>query len=367
MSSASAAARDAGYVTPSSCFAASDQRRALTLKRKAIARLPKAAKLWLLEDVKDIISPEERCAFLKLSTNGDRDGFIEQFWSRRSPDPKSLTNAFKLEHYERIAIADQKFGARVPGLETDRGRVYVTLGAPDSIVSGSVLGAAGASQEGTVKKRALASETWHYVNASGIGRDLDLVFIIPPGSRDYRLKATPTMGTNALDSCAGFAGLGCGEPKSPSSVPPRIFVGPLPSPVVHFRDLNAAITSQIVLHQTAFSYRIEFSRATHATSLAHISIAIAGGRSSSGSDDRGGEQFEVFGRVKGSSGWIFDMFERLVSAHVPGTVGPSQSDCHVDLPIRPGTYELAIAVKDVTTGHVGILRSKVVVPIYDQI
>src|SRR4030095_9704577 len=42
---------------------------------------------WLKETVVYIISPQEKDVFQKLTTTEERDKFIEQFWSRRDPDP----------------------------------------------------------------------------------------------------------------------------------------------------------------------------------------------------------------------------------------------------------------------------------------
>jgi hypothetical protein len=39
--------------------------------------LPANARYWLSEDAVYVISPEERCAFLHLSTDEERDQFIE--------------------------------------------------------------------------------------------------------------------------------------------------------------------------------------------------------------------------------------------------------------------------------------------------
>src|SRR4029077_13112033 len=58
--------------------------------KEAIDRLPESARDWLAEDAMYIITPEERCAFLHLNTDEEREHFIEQFWYRRSVDPISL-------------------------------------------------------------------------------------------------------------------------------------------------------------------------------------------------------------------------------------------------------------------------------------
>jgi len=90
---------------------------------------------WLDEDVVYIISPEERSSFLHLSTNEEREQFIEAFWQRRNPDPESADNTFKEEHYRRIAYANEHFASGIPGWKTDRGRIYIMWGPADEVVS----------------------------------------------------------------------------------------------------------------------------------------------------------------------------------------------------------------------------------------
>src|SRR5690349_1014458 len=59
----------------SSCFDALDSAMNKQRENEAIARLPKISRSWLTEDVAFIISPEERCTFLHLATDEDRDHF----------------------------------------------------------------------------------------------------------------------------------------------------------------------------------------------------------------------------------------------------------------------------------------------------
>src|SRR5271165_1115500 len=88
---------------------------------------------WLDEDVRWIVTDRERAEFLKLSSDDDRDKFIESFWSRRNPNPGAQENVFKEEHYRRIAYSNIHFASGVPGWRTDRGRVYIVYGPPDEI------------------------------------------------------------------------------------------------------------------------------------------------------------------------------------------------------------------------------------------
>ena len=80
-------------------------------QRKANAKalkieLSKTYRKWLDEDVRWIITDEERSAFMQLSNDEERDQFIEAFWQRRDPTPDTEENEFKEEHYRRIAYAN---------------------------------------------------------------------------------------------------------------------------------------------------------------------------------------------------------------------------------------------------------------------
>ncbi len=95
---------------------------------RALKELDAQYKQWLSEDVIYIISPEERTAFLQLSTSEEREQFIEQFWLRRSSNPDLPENDFKEEHYRRIAYANEHYASGIPGWRTDRGRTYIIWG-----------------------------------------------------------------------------------------------------------------------------------------------------------------------------------------------------------------------------------------------
>ena len=95
---------------------------------RALKELDAQYKQWLNEDVVYIISPEERTAFLQLSTNEEREQFIEQFWLRRSSNPDLPENDFKEEHYRRIAYANEHYASGIPGWRTDRGRTVHHVG-----------------------------------------------------------------------------------------------------------------------------------------------------------------------------------------------------------------------------------------------
>jgi GWxTD domain-containing protein len=130
-------------------------------------------KKWLNEDVVYIITDQERTDFKKLTTDTQRDEFVEQFWERRNPTPGSPENTFKEEHYRRTAYANTQFAAALPGWKTDRGRIYIVYGPPDKIDSQR-----GSRNSATTVSggAAYGSELWYYSHIEGMGRDVTFKF-----------------------------------------------------------------------------------------------------------------------------------------------------------------------------------------------
>src|ERR1035437_920263 len=107
------------------------KRKADQLRRELLTPYKK----WMEQDVVYIITDEERGTFKNLNTDDEREQFIEQFWLRRDPTPDTIENEFEEEHYRRIAYANERYASGIPGWRTDRGRIYITFGAPDEIES----------------------------------------------------------------------------------------------------------------------------------------------------------------------------------------------------------------------------------------
>ncbi len=68
-------------------------------------QLPPTYDHWLNQEVNYLITNQERASFLALTTDRDRDAFIETFWVIRNPDPNSPSNTVKDEHYRRLEYA----------------------------------------------------------------------------------------------------------------------------------------------------------------------------------------------------------------------------------------------------------------------
>jgi GWxTD domain-containing protein len=150
-------------------------------------------KKWLEEDVIYIITPEERGSFLRLSTNEEREQFIENFWLRRNPDPDSPENTFKEEHYRRIAYTNEHYASGIPGWKTDRGRIYIMWGPPDEVESHPSGGSyERPAQEGGGETSTYPFEDWRYRYLEGIGNDVNLEFVDPTMTGEYHLTMDPS-------------------------------------------------------------------------------------------------------------------------------------------------------------------------------
>ncbi|WP_213805185.1 TonB family protein [Granulicella sp. dw_53] len=140
---------------------------------------------WLDEDVLWIISPAERAAFIQLTSNAERDHFIEQFWLRRDPTLGDSKLSYREEHYRRIAYANQHFATTVDGWKTDRGRIYIVYGTPDTI---------DAYPAGAPEFSGKPAEAWHYRSLIGVGQNIEVRFVDLCNCGNYQLQSQTASG-----------------------------------------------------------------------------------------------------------------------------------------------------------------------------
>jgi len=302
-------------------------------------------KKWLNEDVVYIISPEERGAFLHLQTNEERESFIEAFWQRRNPDPDSADNTFKEEHYRRIAYTNEHYSSGIPGWKTDRGRIYIMWGPPDEVQSNPSGGSyERPASEGGGETSTFPFEDWRYRYLEGIGENVELEFVDPTMSGEYKLTTDPSekdallyvpgagltqmesMGLaskndrfNNTDGTHMAPSIGGGTPQTLNEFNRlELYSKIFQAPPVKFKDLEAVVTSRLVRDQIKFQYRTDFLRITSDTVLVPITIQIPT-RQLSFQEKNGVQSASVnlFGRITSLSGRIVNTFEDSVRRDVP--------------------------------------------------
>jgi GWxTD domain-containing protein len=161
-------------------------------KPRKIKQEPKKAYVNWISDVEVIATQSERDAWKKLETDDEREKFIEDFWHSRDPDPDTEENEFKQEFFERIAYANEHFSSGKPGRFTDRGRIYIKFGKPDDVESHPAGGSYDRpSYEGGGSTSTYPFEKWFYRNIPNVRSGVELEFVDPTGSGEYRLARNP--------------------------------------------------------------------------------------------------------------------------------------------------------------------------------
>jgi GWxTD domain-containing protein len=357
-------------------------------------------KKWLEEEVPYIITDEERSAFLQLQTNEEREQFIEAFWQRRDPTPDTVENEFKEEHYRRIAYANERFSSGIPGWRTDRGRIYIMWGKPDQLEShtqGELYNRP--MQEGGGQTTTYAYEDWNYHYMEGIGQNITIEFVDPTGTGEFHITMDPgekdamshvpgggpsmlesmglssqaarftrsdgstaplgPAGTNALDSQDEFTRL---EQFAKVQAPPP----------VKFKDLEEVVSSRILRNQISFDYRFDFMRITGDTILVPVTVQIQNKQMTF--RDHDGVQsasLNLFGRISSMTGRVIQTFEDVIQRDFPDSLlEPSLKGFSIyqkAVPLRPGLYKLDLVMKDVNSGNVGVVNTRLAVsPIPDD-
>jgi len=81
-----------------------------------------------------IMLTKEKEPFMQLTTDRERDIFIDAFWKQRDPTSGTPRNEYKEEHIKRFNYVSKFFKRGTPreGWMTDMGRFYIVLGPPVS-------------------------------------------------------------------------------------------------------------------------------------------------------------------------------------------------------------------------------------------
>ena len=355
--------------------------------------LSKQDKKWLDEDVRWIISDEERATFKQLSNEEEREQFIEAFWQRRDPTPDTAENEFKDEHYRRIAYANEHFAAGIPGWKTDRGKIYIMYGPADEIESHPAGGSyQRPMEEGGGETSTFPFEQWRYRYLEGIGQEVIVEFVDNCMCGDYHM----TMDRSEKDALlyTPNAGLTLYEQMGIANKASRFTQGGVERlgaspfnhdmqskefdrleqyaklnrpPAVKFKDLEEVVSHKINMNLMPFDVRADFVRVTGDTVLVPVTLQIKNRDITFQNKDgiqRG--TVNIFGRVSTLSGRIAQTFEDTVQVDVPTELLPKTTEnlsvYWKALPLRPGRYRFDIVVKDVNGDRVGTWSKGVMVP-----
>lgn len=356
---------------------------------------------WLEEDVVYIITGEERAVFEKLTTAEEKERFIEQFWFRRDPDAKTAANEFKEEHYRRIAYANERFFAGKPGWQTDRGRIYIIHGPPAEIQSHPTGGMYDRElRAGGGQTYAYPWEMWRYRNLEGIGDDIMMEFVDKSMTGEYRLSHTPEEDKDALLYIpADSAGPTFAEMSGHQQRWERIVFTPAnrhtywntpqmyrdnpfyryevyskvhTPPNIKYKDLQELVKVNIEFVNLPVTVRQDYFRLNDLQILVPITVQIHNkDLAFEFEEGKHVARVAVYGLVTGINNRVALEFEDDVVT----TLRPEQLEeglqrlsvyqkvVPLDMKMR---YKFDIVVKDLNTGHTGVIRQAIVPPRFDD-
>jgi len=374
------------------------QSKAEKRRQKAIQKeMESPYKKWLSEEVPYIITGEERASFKKLTTDDEREQFIEAFWERRNPNPNSPENEFKEEYYRRIAYANEHYASGIQGWRTDRGRIYIMYGPADEVDSHPSGGSyVRPQEEGGGETATYPFEQWRYRYIDGIGTNIILEFVDPTMSGEYHLTMdpgekdallhVPNAGLTDMESM-GMASKAdrfsrtdgmtigqsmTGEPESMNEFTRLdLYAKIWKPPDVKFKDLKAIVTSKISAQLLPFDVRTDFLRVTDETVLTPITLQVAyRDLQFQNKDGVMHGVMDIYGEVTSLGGRNVNTFEKSLVLDVPEhefqRFLERKAVYQEAIPLRPGRYKLSLVMKDNLSGHVGSMEIGLVVPRFDE-
>jgi len=351
-------------------------------------------KNWLKKDVAYIITSEEKKAFNALKTDEERENFIENFWRRRDPNPDTEENEFREEYYERIAYANEHFASGIPGWMTDRGRIYITWGKPDSVESHPSGGAYDRpSYEGGGSTTTYPFETWFYRHLDNVGEGVEIEFVDPSGTGEYRIATSPyekdalLMVPGAGLTTAEQLGLGNkadrigGQYQNGSSyqreqdTPFRrleLITNLQRPPQVKYSDLQSAVDSGVI-DNNPLDFQLDVAFFRQSDDRVITAFTVQADNKELVFEKVGGLEtanMNIFGRIMAVSGKRSGIFEDSVAANATSEelaeTREKKSVYQKAIALIPGTYKVDVVVRDVRSGNKGIRSIGFTVPKYDE-
>jgi GWxTD domain-containing protein len=351
---------------------------------------------WLNEDVAWIITDEERAAFKRLQTDEEREQFIENFWLRRDPTPDTVENEFKEEHYRRIAYANERYASGIPGWRTDRGQIYIKYGPADEIDDHSSGGFyERPPEEGGGETSTYPFQIWRYRYIEGIGTNVEIEFVDPTMSGEFRMTMDPSE-KDALLYVPG-AGLTLMEQMGLSDKTQRFnntdgthlgqaFGGTPESmneftrlekytalqrpPTIKFADLDADVKSTINYNVMPMKVRADFFPLTDASVQTNVTVEFDNkDLQFTNKDGFQKAVVHIVGHITSMTRRPIQNFEEETVVTSPtqylATAASKQSIYQKALILMPGTFRLQVIVKDVTADNVGHVEMAITVPRMD--
>ena len=359
--------------------------------RKVKKELKKAYVEWI-EDVDPILTQSERDAWKKLETDEEREKFIEEVWRSRDPDPDTEENEFKEEFHERVAYANEHFSSGKPGRLTVRGRIYIKFGKPDGIESHPAGGRYERSwAEGGGSTSTYPFERWFYRYIPNVRSGIELEFVDPTGSGEYRLArnpdekdalihvpgAGPTIGEltgleNRADRIANLGGFGLANYRRAQDSPFEamdIYIGMQRDLTVDRNFFGGSILNTPIADADSISFETQLNYFRQSNNRVLALLTVQADNSDLAFTNSGGvgiARLNIFGKLTSVANRPAGKFEDSVTTSATSeelsTIRQRKSVYAKGFSLEPGRYKVEVVVRDIESGAAGVKQVGFVVP-----
>ena len=321
-----------------------------------------SARQWLEEVVPYIITAAERSLFLRLPNEAERGKFIEDFWRKRDPNPRTPLNEFKIVYYKRIAMANKLFGlAGFEGWRTDRGRIFILLGPPHEVRRDLNPTAS------SVTMFQAATESWGYWNLQNprLPYNMEFTFTDKYGSGNYILEKGLSLGQ------------GAGAALDPSAL--RFYFDNLENiaeamrnPFENLDKLRGIVTTQVSTNLIPLRPEFFFFKGLEKT--VHVPIVVDipyAALTPKELEDASSTSLTLLLQVQNSAGQVLfeksrDLDSRYTAAEWDSLKdGSFQLQTSLSLALQPEDYKIQLLVVDNISGKVGRAQPSIRLPDYE--
>jgi GWxTD domain-containing protein len=366
-------------------------------------------KRWADGPVRYLMTSKEDATVRGMKTVPELAKFISEFWARRDPTPGTFENQFRRVYWGRVLEAERRYrDSTTPGWKTDRGKIFIMLGAPDDVQTeenpsfSAGLAKGIATVDSTGHQRGIERWTYHSQRAKNAAAEFIVAFV-KDESLDWKLSTDPSLieptfpGTSTVDaSNSQFGGIEArpsqqraaetarqgGASTLATETPQQAIAGTFMSIDTSLfanydlgleqsvptttEEVIATVTTKEFLSAFPARVRFEFYRAADGSTFVNVGAVIkADDLYAPGLTGRSGLRLYASvtpaaggGQTRYAANDAQPLYIDLAKGPAPGGV----YDVWTGLALNPGAYRVTLAIEDSLTGRIGRTAADLDVP-----
>lgn len=325
---------------------------------------------WDEGPVRYLLTRREGKEFRVLKDDASRSEFIRTFWRRRDPIPETGENEARIAFWRRVVESNRLFqDSSTPGWKSDRGKIYILIGAPTDIQEDSNYNV---RDRNTVGRGLIR---WLYEGTLNV-RSFGGTFVVPfvrGNDGDYHLSADARFASpafNALNSydseAPHIARIQSTFDYGSADLGVALDQGLIQAPPWQEKDFIDHVTSEAYLGVVPMEVGFDFLRAADGSTFALLNAAVpfsAFAPATAGA--AGSPNVSVVARLSSvDGGEPIDVGEGAFtpSPSNPQARGDDALVYQARVPLRPGRYHLYIGLFERVRLQAANLRSTLVIP-----